>query len=226
MFDQLFTSPRAVERYASGPLLDERLRYLAHCAAQGSTRSSLRLIAQHQLVAIEYLHLPTAEFPHGRADPCGCRCLGRPSTTTVHAQRDGLPTRAGPVHLGRQAVAQLPWASAHGRSPAPRLYAPGRGVCGLYGSGQGVVAMHGPQSVLARGTVSRPPLGATSVLRRGDHRRHRRRDCVQRPSGWVREDLDSESRERTPSVCPLRRAAGLVQIGPGSSHDVAAPVRR
>src|ERR1700724_2798771 len=61
MFDQLFTSTRAVERYASGQLLDERLRYLAHCASQGSTRSSLRLIAQHQVVAIEYLHLPTAD---------------------------------------------------------------------------------------------------------------------------------------------------------------------
>ena len=49
MFDQLFTSPRSVGRYSSGPLLEERLGYLAHCAARGSTRSSLRLIAQHQL---------------------------------------------------------------------------------------------------------------------------------------------------------------------------------
>jgi integrase/recombinase XerD len=57
MFDQLFTSSRTVERYSNGPLLEERLRYVAHCAAQGSTRSSLRLIAQHQLVLIEYLHL-------------------------------------------------------------------------------------------------------------------------------------------------------------------------
>ena len=39
MFNQLFTSPRSLERYASSPLLEERLRYLAHCAAQGSTRS-------------------------------------------------------------------------------------------------------------------------------------------------------------------------------------------
>ena len=57
MFNQLFTSPRSLERYVSGPLLEERLRYLAHCAAQGSTRSSLRLIAQHQLAFIDYLHL-------------------------------------------------------------------------------------------------------------------------------------------------------------------------
>ena len=61
MFDQLFTCPRAVERYSSGPLVDERLRYLAQCAAQGSTRSSLRLIAQHQLVFIDYLRLHTTD---------------------------------------------------------------------------------------------------------------------------------------------------------------------
>lgn len=58
MFNDLFTSPQAVDRYSSGPLLDERLRYLAHRAEQGSTRSSLRLTAQQQLVAIDYLHMP------------------------------------------------------------------------------------------------------------------------------------------------------------------------
>ena len=62
MFDQLFTCPHAVERYRSRPLLEERLRYLAYCAAQGSTRSSLRLIAQHQLAFIDYLHLETADL--------------------------------------------------------------------------------------------------------------------------------------------------------------------
>ena len=61
MFNQLFTSPRSLERYSSGPLLEERLRYLVHCAEPGSTRSSLRLIAQHQLALIDYLHLQTAD---------------------------------------------------------------------------------------------------------------------------------------------------------------------
>lgn len=61
MFEQLFTAPRAVERYFRTSLLEERLRYLTHCAARGSTRSSLRLIAQHQVVLIDYLHLRTAE---------------------------------------------------------------------------------------------------------------------------------------------------------------------
>jgi integrase/recombinase XerD len=57
MFDQLFTSPRAVERHSKSPLLEERLRYLVHCAAQGSTRSSLRLIAQQLVVFVEQFDL-------------------------------------------------------------------------------------------------------------------------------------------------------------------------
>ena len=61
MFDQLFKSPRAIARHSTGPLLEERLRYLTHCAARGSTRSSLRLIAQHMLVFIDLLHLETGD---------------------------------------------------------------------------------------------------------------------------------------------------------------------
>ena len=61
MFEKLFTSSKALDRYSNGPLLEERVRYLAHCAAQGSTRSSLRLTAQHQLVVIEYLHLQESD---------------------------------------------------------------------------------------------------------------------------------------------------------------------
>ena len=61
MFDKLFTSLRAIERHSTGPLLEERLCYLTHCAARGSTRTSLRLIAQHMLVFIDLLHLETAD---------------------------------------------------------------------------------------------------------------------------------------------------------------------
>jgi integrase/recombinase XerD len=57
MFYQLFTSPRAIDRHSRSPLLEERLRYLAHCAAQGSTRSSLRALAQHLLVFVEQFDL-------------------------------------------------------------------------------------------------------------------------------------------------------------------------
>jgi hypothetical protein len=61
MFDKLFTSLRAIERHSTGPLLEERLCYLTHCAARGSTRTSLRHIAQHMLVFIDLLHLETAD---------------------------------------------------------------------------------------------------------------------------------------------------------------------
>jgi hypothetical protein len=61
MFDQLFIAARAVSRHSKGPLLEERLRYLAYRAAQGSTRSSLRLVAQHLLVFVEQFHLETTD---------------------------------------------------------------------------------------------------------------------------------------------------------------------
>src|SRR6266550_3832522 len=61
MFDQLFTAPQTVKRYFCAPLFEERLRYLAHGSGQGSTRSSLRLIAQHQLLFIGYLNLLTGD---------------------------------------------------------------------------------------------------------------------------------------------------------------------
>ena len=59
MFHQLFQCPRTIARHQTGPLLAERLAYLAHCAEQGRTQSSLRLIAQHLLVFVDYLPLTT-----------------------------------------------------------------------------------------------------------------------------------------------------------------------
>ncbi|HEV8429946.1 MAG TPA: hypothetical protein VGQ41_18745 [Pyrinomonadaceae bacterium] len=59
MFDQLYKAPRAGERHLNAPLLVERIRYLSHWAAQGSTRSSLRVKAQDLLTFIDYLHLET-----------------------------------------------------------------------------------------------------------------------------------------------------------------------
>src|ERR1700730_12121741 len=57
MFDQLFNRAHTLNRHSAAPLLDERLRYLTHCAAQGSTKSSLRSLAAHLLVFIDYLDL-------------------------------------------------------------------------------------------------------------------------------------------------------------------------
>jgi integrase len=60
MFDQLFKAQRARERHLNAPLVDERIRYLSHWAAQGSIRSSLRVRAQDLLAIIEYLDLKTS----------------------------------------------------------------------------------------------------------------------------------------------------------------------
>jgi site-specific recombinase XerD len=60
MFEQLYKAQRARERHRNAPLLDERIRYLSHWAAQGSIRSSLRVRAQDLLTFIDYLRLETA----------------------------------------------------------------------------------------------------------------------------------------------------------------------
>jgi integrase/recombinase XerD len=57
MFSQLFNRPRALTRHTTAPLVEERLRYLSHCAEQGTRKSSLRRIAQAQLMIIEHLGL-------------------------------------------------------------------------------------------------------------------------------------------------------------------------
>lgn len=41
MFDQLYTYPATVARHRSGPLLEERLAFLAHLADQGYARKGL-----------------------------------------------------------------------------------------------------------------------------------------------------------------------------------------
>jgi len=57
MFDQLFRRPIAVERYRTGPLLEERLAYLAHLADQGYTRKSLQNNARDLLSIAHMLAL-------------------------------------------------------------------------------------------------------------------------------------------------------------------------
>jgi integrase/recombinase XerD len=60
MFEQLYKAARTCERHRNAPLLDERIRYLTHWAAQGSPRISLRVRAQDLLTIINYLDLETA----------------------------------------------------------------------------------------------------------------------------------------------------------------------
>ncbi len=57
MFDQLYTSPVAVARHCSGPLLEERLAFLTHLADQGYTPNGLRKRARRLLVIAQMLGL-------------------------------------------------------------------------------------------------------------------------------------------------------------------------
>ena len=57
MFDQIFTSPVDVARYRTGPLLEERLAFLAHLANQGYTRRSLQKNARDLLAIAQMLGL-------------------------------------------------------------------------------------------------------------------------------------------------------------------------
>jgi site-specific recombinase XerD len=61
VFDQLFQNPRVLARQQTGPLAEERRRYLAHCAAQQMSASRLQSIARYILVITEALRL--AERP-------------------------------------------------------------------------------------------------------------------------------------------------------------------
>jgi integrase/recombinase XerD len=57
MFDQIFSLPHVINRYRVGPLAEERLRYLAHCAEQQMSRWMLRTIARYTLIAASVLRL-------------------------------------------------------------------------------------------------------------------------------------------------------------------------
>ncbi len=57
MFQELFKRPRQIRRHLAGPLLDERLQFLSHCAEHGAARSTLRNLASCQLILIDQLNL-------------------------------------------------------------------------------------------------------------------------------------------------------------------------
>lgn len=61
MFDRIFQNPRTLARHRSGPLADERRRYLAHYAELGMARPRLQHIARYTLAIAEALRL--AERP-------------------------------------------------------------------------------------------------------------------------------------------------------------------
>jgi site-specific recombinase XerD len=59
MFDLIYRYQRTIDRHLAAPLVEERIRYLAHCNDQGMAVGTLQLTAQMMLVVIEELHLTT-----------------------------------------------------------------------------------------------------------------------------------------------------------------------
>ena len=57
MFEQLFERPHALARQRNGPLVEERLRYLAHCAEEQMAHRTLRGIAIYILIVAKALRL-------------------------------------------------------------------------------------------------------------------------------------------------------------------------
>ena len=57
MFNQLFFRSDALIRQLSAPLVDERRQYLAECASQGMSRTTLRAKSLLLLSIVEHLRL-------------------------------------------------------------------------------------------------------------------------------------------------------------------------
>ena len=78
MFELLFTWPSAIERYRSAPLVEERLRYLAHCEQLGIKPETLCKIASHQLNLVRLLDLQDDEGLNLRRIEAGFRQWSSP----------------------------------------------------------------------------------------------------------------------------------------------------
>ena len=84
MFELLFTRPSAIARYRCAPLLNERLRYLAHCEQTGVGPTTLRSIAAHQLNLVGVLDLRDDDGLNARRIAAGVRQWALPEARRSH----------------------------------------------------------------------------------------------------------------------------------------------
>ena len=61
MIKELFSRPKTIRDHCSGPLIDERLRYLQHCVSLGIKQCTLREIAGHLLQTVKRLDVCVGE---------------------------------------------------------------------------------------------------------------------------------------------------------------------
>ena len=80
--------PRAVQRYVSAPLLEPRLRYLRHCAAQGATPATLKKIAVYQRALCGSIDVE-ADGPFRLEQIRGAADRWASRTPAYHARKNG-----------------------------------------------------------------------------------------------------------------------------------------
>jgi integrase/recombinase XerD len=101
MFDQLFSCPRAVQRYVSAPLLEPRLRYLHHCAAQGASSATLKTIAFYQRALSESIDLEATRLVRpAQIEAAADHWISR--TPASHAQTTGSASKVVFVSVARR----------------------------------------------------------------------------------------------------------------------------
>jgi integrase/recombinase XerD len=74
MLQKLFKHQHAIQRQLTGPLLEERLGFLTHCAEQGFAQSTLREIAYYQLIVTDYLKLSDTAVTTGADIEAAAKC--------------------------------------------------------------------------------------------------------------------------------------------------------
>ena len=100
MFDQLFSCPRAVQRYVSAPLLEPRLRYLQHRAAQGATSATLKTIAFYQRALSGSIDLEATRLVRpAQIEAAADHWISR--TPASHAQTTGSASKVVFVSVAR-----------------------------------------------------------------------------------------------------------------------------
>ena len=114
MFEALFTHPQTITRHQSGPMAEERLRYLEHLKAQGTRRGTLRNTAR-------VLYRATVHMELGESGPVELKAIAKAAeqwaSRKVPPGRWRGPGGAGPQKLYYRTISR--WMRFLGRLQEP-----------------------------------------------------------------------------------------------------------
>ena len=75
MFEELFTTPEALEKHRTAPLAEQRLSYLDHLAHSGASRRTLHLTAMEQTRLAHLLDLKEGDTVSIPQKPASVECF-------------------------------------------------------------------------------------------------------------------------------------------------------